>query len=93
MSERDFGDITPRAFFNKMKGYLEEARRLYQDRWGRTRWLATVLANYSGKLAKKVLKPSDLLKFDWDKEKKSKSKKGIIEGKKRFEHLEKKWRM
>lgn len=37
------------------------------DNWSRTRWLATVLANFSGNAKKGGLKPTDLFKFEHEK--------------------------
>ena len=91
MSERDFWDIIPRAFFNKMTGYHERKKQDYQDGWERARWMVTVLANFSGKTAKKRLRPRDIIEFEWDRAKKSKSKKEIDSGAERFKQLRKKW--
>lgn len=37
------------------------------DNWERTRWLATVLANFSGNAKKGGIKPTDLFKFEHEK--------------------------
>jgi len=41
--------------------YAVEAEK---DEWKRTRWLAAVLVNISGKSTKKVVSETDLLKFE-----------------------------
>jgi hypothetical protein len=35
-----------------------------KDAWSRTRWLATIVANFSGNAKKGGLQPTDLLRFD-----------------------------
>jgi hypothetical protein len=47
-----------------------------KDEWRRSRWLAAVIVNISGKSTKKVVTETDLLKFE--DEKKRKQPTGII---------------
>jgi hypothetical protein len=47
-----------------------------KDEWRRSRWLAAVIVNISGKSTKKVVTETDLLKFE--DEKKESSPTGII---------------
>jgi hypothetical protein len=43
---------------------MHHAVEAEKDDWKRTRWLAAVLVNISGKSTKKVVKETDLLKFE-----------------------------
>jgi hypothetical protein len=43
---------------------MRHAVEAEKDDWKRTRWLAAVLVNISGKSTKKVVKETDLLKFE-----------------------------
>jgi hypothetical protein len=42
-----------------------------KDEWRRSRWLAAVIVNISGKSTKKVVTETDLLKFDDEKKESS----------------------
>lgn len=42
-----------------------------KDEWRRSRWLAAVIVNISGKSAKKVVTETDLLKFEDEKKESS----------------------
>lgn len=39
----------------------------YQDQWKRTRWLATVLVNISGKSVKRTITETELMRFENEK--------------------------
>ena len=43
---------------------MHHAVEAEKDDWKRTRWLAAVLVNISGKSTKKVVSETDLLKFE-----------------------------
>jgi len=43
---------------------MRHAVEAEKDDWKRTRWLAAVLVNISGKSTKKVVSETDLLKFE-----------------------------
>jgi hypothetical protein len=43
---------------------MRHAVEAEKDDWKRTRWLAAVLVNISGKSTKKVVTETDLLKFE-----------------------------
>jgi hypothetical protein len=46
-----------------LQAYTEGAK----DNWKRTRWLATIVANFSGNAKKSGLKPTDFFKFEEEK--------------------------
>jgi hypothetical protein len=48
----------------QLNAVLHHAVEAEKDEWKRTRWLAAVLVNISGKSIKKVVKETDLLKFE-----------------------------
>ena len=48
----------------QLNAVLHHAVEAEKDDWKRTRWLAAVLVNISGKSIKKVVKETDLLKFE-----------------------------
>ena len=87
MSEREFGFMTPRTFFNKLKGFAKIRKENYQAEWERTRWMAWKLIGVSGKVVKGELKLTDVITFSWEKSKKVKAN----YDKERFEYLVKKF--
>ena len=68
MREVDFWWSTPRAFFNRLDGFLKWHGQQQQQEWERARFVAYINAAYSGN-AKKSLTPKKLIEFDWEKEK------------------------
>jgi hypothetical protein len=46
-----------------LEAYTEGAK----DDWKRTRWLATIVANFSGNAKRSGLKPTDFFKFEDEK--------------------------
>lgn len=50
---------------------MRHAMEAEKDEWRRTRWLAAVLVNISGKSVKKVVTETELLKFDDEKKESS----------------------
>lgn len=59
-------DYTPKAFFNKLAGFYKLETQREQANWERSRWMAAVIINPH---TKKNIKPIDLGKFSWEKEK------------------------
>lgn len=67
MTAREFYEITPRAFFAKLKGYRERTEAEMKDRWERTRWQTFILVGVQMPKNKRI-KPTDLITFPWEKE-------------------------
>ena len=63
MSKREAVALTSEEVEAILTAYNEEQI----DNWSRTRWLATVLANFSGNAKKGGIKPTDLFKFEHEK--------------------------
>lgn len=63
--------MTPRTFYNAMKGMFEKWETTNQAEWERTRWLACVTVNPH---TKKNLQPKDLTVFPWEKKRNSHGK-------------------
>jgi hypothetical protein len=51
----------------QLEAVMRHAVEAQKDDWKRTRWLAAVLVNVSGKTLKKVVKETELLKFEDEK--------------------------
>tara|TARA_B100000902_G_C26739465_1_gene635375 strand:- start:161 stop:436 length:276 start_codon:yes stop_codon:yes gene_type:complete len=67
MNVDDFYDMLPREFWNKVEGFHELENMRQRSDWERTRWSTCLLLNIQ--LPKnKSIKPTDLIKFDWEKE-------------------------
>ena len=65
MSYQDFCLCTPLEFSRVMEQYQKMEEQRVRLSWEQTRFLATTtLSPYS----KKVLKPTDIMAFPWDKE-------------------------
>ena len=65
MQVDEFYDMLPKFFWNKMDGFYELENMRQRQEWERTRWQTTLLLNIQ--LPKnKTVKPTDLIKFDWD---------------------------
>ena len=57
--------MLPRYFWHKMDGFYELENNRQRQHWERSRWQTTLLLNIQ--LSKgKSIKPTDLIKFDWD---------------------------
>jgi len=67
MNSDEFWDLTPREFHFKMDGFYEKEMLTERLAWERTRWATCWMVNVHGD-GKKLIKPSDLITFDWDKE-------------------------
>jgi len=66
MGVKEFYDMLPRHFWNKLDGFYELQNLQERMDWERCRWQTTLLLNIQ--LPKnKNLKPKDLIEFDWDK--------------------------
>ena len=59
VSRRDALELGKEEYAAVMKHGLDKEK----EEWKRTRWLAAVLVNISGKSVKKVVKDTDLLRF------------------------------
>ena len=68
MSVADFWASDLRAVFNFIAGAQDKETALQRAEWERTRWLATVFLQPHLKKGMKM-KPSDLIQFDWEKQK------------------------
>ena len=67
MNVDDFYDMLPREFWNKVDGFYELENMRQRSDWERTRWSTCLLLNIQ--LPKnKSIKPTDLMKFEWEKE-------------------------
>ena len=65
MQVDEFYDMLPKFFWNKMDGFYELENMRQRQEWERVRWQTTLLLNIQ--LPKnKTVKPTDLMKFDWD---------------------------
>ena len=52
---------------DQLNAVMQHGLEAEKDKWRRTRWLAAVLVNVSGKSVKKVVSETDLLKFEDEK--------------------------
>ena len=67
MNVDDFYDMLPREFWNKVDGFYELENMRQRSDWERTRWSTCLLLNiHLGK--GKSIKPTDLIKFEWEKD-------------------------
>ena len=67
MNVDHFYDMLPREFWNKVDGFYELENMRQRIDWERTRWSTCLLLNIQ--LPKnKSIKPTDLIKFDWEKD-------------------------
>lgn len=66
MSETELADYTPRAFFNKWRGFNQLQEYQYQREWERTRWLGMLVAAPYTKSP--VSDPKEFMPFEWEKE-------------------------
>ena len=60
MSKADALTITAK----ELEACLRHATKREQDDWRRTRWLATVLVNVSGKTVRRTISEKELLRFN-----------------------------
>jgi hypothetical protein len=60
-------DLTPREFFNAVKGYDEQEQLRQREAWERMRMQTTALLQVHTKRGRK-LKPTDVFKFEWDED-------------------------
>ena len=66
LSVEEFWDLTPREFNNRLAGFFELQQVNQRMEWERCRWQTCYLLQpHSGK--GKKIKPTDLIRFDWDK--------------------------
>ena len=69
MNVDDFYDMLPREFWNKVDGFYELENMRQRSDWERTRWSTCLLLNIQ--MAKgKSIKPTDLIVFEWEEDKK-----------------------
>ena len=67
MNVDDFYDMLPREFWNKIDGFYKLENLRQRSDWERTRWSTCLLLNIQ--LPKnKSIKPTDLMRFEWEKE-------------------------
>ena len=68
MNVNEFYDMLPREFWNKVEGFYELENMRQRSDWERTRWSTCLLLNIQ--LPKnKSIKPTDLVRFEWEEEK------------------------
>tara|TARA_R110002167_G_scaffold102002_3_gene265041 strand:- start:319 stop:558 length:240 start_codon:yes stop_codon:yes gene_type:complete len=60
MSKADAMSLTGPELNAVTKAFREQET----EQWKRTRWLATLMVNMSGKSAKRDVKPTELMRFD-----------------------------
>tara|TARA_R110000824_G_scaffold364385_2_gene552734 strand:+ start:290 stop:529 length:240 start_codon:yes stop_codon:yes gene_type:complete len=60
MSKADAKSLTGSELNAVTKAFREQET----EQWKRTRWLATLMVNMSGKSAKRDVKPTELMRFD-----------------------------
>ncbi len=69
MNVDDFYDMLPREFWNRVDGFYELENMRQRSDWERTRWSTCLLLNIQ--MAKgKTIKPTDLIVFEWEEDKK-----------------------
>jgi len=67
MNVDDFYEMLPREFWNKVDGFYKLENMRQRSDWERTRWSTCLLLNIQ--LPKnKSIKPTELIKFEWEKE-------------------------
>ena len=67
MNVDDFYEMLPREFWNKVDGFYKLENMRQRSDWERTRWSTCLLLNVQ--LPKnKSIKPTDLIRFEWEKE-------------------------
>tara|TARA_R100000656_G_scaffold14887_2_gene14627 strand:+ start:4578 stop:4889 length:312 start_codon:yes stop_codon:yes gene_type:complete len=68
LSYNELYDLTPRAFWNALDGFLLQEEQREKSEWIRCRWQTCYLLNIH--LPKhKTIKPTQLIKFDWEQTK------------------------
>lgn len=72
LTPEQFWDYTPRLFQLKLKGKKDADYELQKAEWERMRFQTTALINKDRK-RKDQIKLTDLIKFDWEKNKKRKN--------------------
>jgi hypothetical protein len=71
MQTEDFLNMLPRYFWRKMDGFYKLINLKERQEWERCRWQTALLLNVHTAKGK-TIKPTDLIKFDWEEEEKSK---------------------
>ena len=59
--------LLPREFWNKVEGFYELENLRQRNDWERTRWSTCLLLNIQIAKGKRI-KPTDLIKFDWEED-------------------------
>ena len=65
MHTDDFLNMLPKYFWRKMEGFYHLRNLSEKQNWERCRWQTCLLLNVHTEKGKS-LKPTDLIKFDWD---------------------------
>lgn len=71
MKTEDFLNMLPRYFWRKMDGFYKLINLKERQEWERCRWQTSLLLNVHTAKGK-TIKPTDLIKFDWEEDEKSK---------------------
>lgn len=87
MRPDEFWDLLPREFFLKQHGYNAMIERKERNDWEMIRWQTAYLLQPNMKKGK-TIKPTDLIKFPWER-KKSKSRAELLEARKEREYYAK----
>lgn len=66
-----FLDMIPKYFWRKMDGFYKLINLKERQNWERCRWQTTILLNVHTEKGK-TIKPTDLIKFEWEKEEEKK---------------------
>ena len=69
MNVDDFYDMLPREFWNRVDGFYKLENMRQRSDWERTRWSTCLLLNIQMPKGKSI-KPTDLIEFEWEENKK-----------------------
>lgn len=83
-------DMTPREFANALRGYTEQEQFYQREAWERMRMQTVALLQVHVKKGRQ-LRPTDVMKFDWDETKYKGLKQSYDE--QHTQELVKKWGM
>ena len=77
--------MLPREFWNRVNGFYKLENMRERQNWERERWSTCILVNMQVTKGKRI-KPTDLITFDWEQDKK---KVDFEELKNRVEYIKK----
>lgn len=85
MTIRDFDEHTPDSISLAILGYKKELEEKEKNEWERVRWQTWMFINTQVK--KTIKKPTDLITFPWEKEKKKRINNPTSEEIKKYDAL------